>query len=70
MVLYMEVVVYAPALALEVVTGTSKSYSILIMGVVCTFYSVIGKPLASFSRMSPKAVFYIILRWNAGSFSN
>lgn len=42
MVLYMGIVVYAPALALEAVTGISKEMAILAMGVVCTFYSSIG----------------------------
>ncbi|KDR21691.1 putative sodium-dependent multivitamin transporter isoform X1 [Zootermopsis nevadensis] len=42
MVLYMGIVVYAPALALEAVTGLSKTLSVLSIGLVCTFYSTIG----------------------------
>ncbi|XP_055637499.1 putative sodium-dependent multivitamin transporter isoform X2 [Toxorhynchites rutilus septentrionalis] len=42
MVLYMGIAVYAPALALEAVTGLNQSYSILVIGIVCTFYSTIG----------------------------
>ena len=40
--LYMGVVVYAPALALEAVTSLDKTISIIVIGVVCTFYSTIG----------------------------
>ncbi|XP_075211398.1 putative sodium-dependent multivitamin transporter [Lycorma delicatula] len=40
--LYMGVVLYAPALTLEALTGISQSSSILITGVVCTFYSTLG----------------------------
>lgn len=42
MVLYMGIVLYAPALALEAVTGISKEMAILAIGIVCTFYSTIG----------------------------
>lgn len=42
MILYMSIVLYAPALALEAVTGISTSHAILIIGLVCTFYSTIG----------------------------
>uniref|UniRef100_T1GTZ6 Uncharacterized protein n=1 Tax=Megaselia scalaris TaxID=36166 RepID=T1GTZ6_MEGSC len=42
MILYMGIVLYAPALALEAVTGMDKTIAILAIGLVCTFYSTIG----------------------------
>lgn len=42
MILYMGIVLFAPALALETVTGIPMNYSIVIIGVVCSFYSIIG----------------------------
>ena len=42
MVLYMGIVLYAPALALNAVTGLNKIVSIIAVGLVCTFYSTIG----------------------------
>jgi len=42
MVLYMGIVLFAPALALEAVIGLDKTYSILLVGAVCIFYSTIG----------------------------
>ena len=42
MIFYMSIVLYAPALALSAVTGTSKWTSIISVGVVCTIYCTIG----------------------------
>ncbi|XP_029046788.2 putative sodium-dependent multivitamin transporter [Osmia bicornis bicornis] len=42
LLLYSGVVLYAPALALEATTGISKTGSIIIIGLVCAFYSSIG----------------------------
>lgn len=42
MIMYMGIVLYAPALALEALTGLNRSWSILLVGAVCTFYSTIG----------------------------
>lgn len=42
MVFYMAIVLYAPALSLSAVTGTSKWHSIVSVGVVCTLYCTIG----------------------------
>ncbi|PIK41511.1 putative sodium-coupled monocarboxylate transporter 2-like [Apostichopus japonicus] len=40
--IYMGIVVYTPALALSTVTGLNLTFSILAIGVVCTFYTSIG----------------------------
>ncbi|XP_011686242.1 PREDICTED: putative sodium-dependent multivitamin transporter isoform X2 [Wasmannia auropunctata] len=42
MLLYSGVVLYAPSLAIEATTGTSKIASIIIIGLVCAFYSSLG----------------------------
>ncbi|XP_076036138.1 putative sodium-dependent multivitamin transporter isoform X2 [Oratosquilla oratoria] len=42
MTLYMGIVLFAPALALSAVTGISQTWSIVAVGVVCTFYSSLG----------------------------
>ncbi|XP_077302036.1 putative sodium-dependent multivitamin transporter [Arctopsyche grandis] len=42
MVMYIGIVIYAPAITLEAVTGLSKTFSILLIGLVCTFYSTVG----------------------------
>lgn len=42
MILYQGIVLYAPALALEALTGISQVTAILSVGIVCTFYSTIG----------------------------
>lgn len=36
------VMLYAPALALEATTGLSSTMSILVLAVICTFYSTLG----------------------------
>lgn len=40
--IYMSFVIYAPALAISSITDLSLNVSILIMGLVCTFYSTLG----------------------------
>ncbi|KAH7966049.1 hypothetical protein HPB49_013486 [Dermacentor silvarum] len=42
MLIYMSIVLYAPALALSQVTGISTWTSVLSIGIVCTFYTSIG----------------------------
>ncbi|XP_067005284.1 putative sodium-dependent multivitamin transporter [Anabrus simplex] len=42
MVLYMGIVLYAPALTMEAVMGINKEVAVLVVGLVCTFYSTIG----------------------------
>ena len=42
MIVYMGIVLYAPALALSAVTGLSKWWSIVSVGIVCTFYCSTG----------------------------
>ncbi|KFM59742.1 Sodium-coupled monocarboxylate transporter 1, partial [Stegodyphus mimosarum] len=42
MILYMSVVLYAPALALSAVTNLSTWLSVISIGVVCTFYCTLG----------------------------
>lgn len=42
MLLYMGVVLYAPAIALEALTGLSRNFSVFVVGIVCTLYSAIG----------------------------
>lgn len=38
----MGIVLFAPALALETVTGIPKSVAIVVVGATCAFYSIIG----------------------------
>ncbi|CAD5126563.1 DgyrCDS14658 [Dimorphilus gyrociliatus] len=42
MILYMAIVLYAPSLALNQVTGLNTWISVFAVGVVCTFYTTIG----------------------------
>ena len=42
MILFTGVILYAPALALEATTGLSSMMSVLVIGLICTFYSSIG----------------------------
>ncbi|CAG2110594.1 unnamed protein product [Medioppia subpectinata] len=42
MIIYMSIVLYAPALALSAVTSLSKWTAILSVGIVCTLYCTIG----------------------------
>ncbi|XP_045487133.1 putative sodium-dependent multivitamin transporter isoform X3 [Pieris rapae] len=42
MILYNGIVLYAPAIALEAVTGLDRLISILVVGLACTFYSSLG----------------------------
>lgn len=42
MVLYNGIVLYAPAIVLEAVTGLDRLISILVVGLVCTFYATLG----------------------------
>lgn len=42
MVMYNGIVLYAPAIVLESVTGLDRLISILVVGLVCTFYSSLG----------------------------
>ncbi|CAH1713808.1 unnamed protein product [Aphis gossypii] len=42
MILYMSIVLYAPSLALGAITGLSLTSSIILVGLVCVFYSTIG----------------------------
>jgi len=56
MILYMGIVLYAPALALEAVSGMSKALSVWTVGLVCTFYSTIGGMKAVILQMSFRCV--------------
>ncbi|VVD03012.1 unnamed protein product [Leptidea sinapis] len=42
MILYNGIVLYAPAIVLEAVTGLDRVVSILVVGLACTFYSTLG----------------------------
>lgn len=42
MILYMAIVLYVPALTLEAVIGMPQTASILLVGLVCVFYSTMG----------------------------
>lgn len=76
MVLYMGIALFAPALALEAVTGLNKDWSIILIGVVCTFYSTIGGMKAVlmtdvFQSLLMFAAIYTVIIWcvvSAGGF--
>lgn len=38
----MGIVLFAPALALETVTGIPKAIAVIVIGAVCAFYSILG----------------------------
>lgn len=42
LLMYTGVVLFAPSLALEATTGLSGTMSVLLIGVICTFYSTLG----------------------------
>ncbi|XP_076762932.1 putative sodium-dependent multivitamin transporter isoform X1 [Xylocopa sonorina] len=42
LLLYTGVVLFAPSLALEATTGLSGDMSVLLIGLICTFYSTVG----------------------------
>ncbi|XP_049270247.1 sodium-coupled monocarboxylate transporter 1 [Rhipicephalus sanguineus] len=42
MIVYMSIVLYGPALALQQVTGVNLWLSVVSIGVVCTFYTTVG----------------------------
>lgn len=42
MIFYNGVVLYAPALVLEAITGLDRILSVVLVGLVCTFYSTLG----------------------------
>lgn len=42
MIMYMGIVLFTPALALQALTGIDQNVAILVIGLVCTFYSTIG----------------------------
>ncbi|KAK9295989.1 hypothetical protein QLX08_009846 [Tetragonisca angustula] len=42
LLLYTGVVLFAPSLALEATTGLSGNMSVLLIGLICTFYSTVG----------------------------
>ena len=42
LILYTGIVLYAPSLAFETATGLSSTMSILLIGLICMFYSTIG----------------------------
>ncbi|XP_066266083.1 sodium-coupled monocarboxylate transporter 1-like isoform X1 [Branchiostoma lanceolatum] len=42
MVMYMGIVLYAPSLALQAVTGLNVWVAVMSLGVVCTFYTTVG----------------------------
>lgn len=72
----MGIALYAPALALEAVTGLNKDWAIILIGIVCTFYSTIGGMKAVlmtdvFQSFLMFAAIYTVIIWcliSAGGF--
>lgn len=77
MILYMGIVLFAPALALETVTGIPKYIAVIVIGATCAFYSIIGGLRAVVltdvfqSLLMFAAVFTVIISglFKAGGFS-
>ncbi|XP_045494432.1 putative sodium-dependent multivitamin transporter [Colias croceus] len=78
MILYNGVVLYAPAIVLESVTGLDRLISILVVGLACTFYSTIGGMkavlftdlLQSFLMLSAVVSVVIFASIQVGGFGN
>jgi hypothetical protein len=68
MVVYMGIVLYAPAIALEAVSGLPFSISVVSVGLVCTFYSTIGGMKAVL--MNGNAIYHTKFILRLGTSSN
>ena len=56
-IMYLAIVLYAPSLALSAVTGINTWVSVLAIGGVCTFYTVMVSQILSIVD------YWIIIRW-------